>query len=159
MASFQRYLPETPTKKNTNYVLVIEDSPVDFEIITRTFKRVEFFPDIHHCSHGDEAMEFLISVGKDNSINNRPSLVLLDLNLPGMDGRQILVNMKTDDSLKKIPVIVLSTSNNENDIEFSLRQGADKYLKKPMSLDDFAIAANIIKKFWETQIIPHGPYA
>ncbi len=138
------------------YVLVIEDSSIDFEIIVRTFKRVEFFPDMHHCTDGNEAMKFLHSIKCTNSIYPRPSLVLLDLNLPGMDGRQILKSMKSDPELRKIPVIVLSTSNNEDDIEFSLRQGADKYLKKPISLDDFAITANTIKRFWETRVLPYG---
>jgi CheY-like chemotaxis protein len=149
------HILENLSPANT-YVFVIEDSPVDFEIIVRTFKRVEFFPDIHHCADGDEAMEFLHSIKNSNSIYPRPSLVLLDLNLPGTDGRQILTNMKADPELRKIPVIVLSTSNNENDIEFSLRQGADKYLKKPASLDDFAITATTIKNFWEMRILPHG---
>ncbi|OFW88680.1 MAG: hypothetical protein A3J37_06940 [Alphaproteobacteria bacterium RIFCSPHIGHO2_12_FULL_45_9] len=140
----------------STYVYVIEDSEIDFEMIVRTFNRVEFFPDIHHCADGDEALEFLHSVKKNHTTYSPPSLVLLDLNLPGVDGRQILASMKSDPDLRKIPVIVLSTSNNENDIEFSLRQGADKYLKKPLSPDDFATAANTIKIFWETRIIPHG---
>ena len=147
---------ENLTRAST-YVFVIEDSEIDFEIIVRTFNRVEFFPDIHHCSDGDDALNFLHSVKKNNNATfSPPSLVLLDLNLPGTDGRQILSSMKSDPDLRKIPVIVLSTSNNENDIEYSLRQGADKYLKKPLSPDDFATAANIIKHFWETRVIPHG---
>lgn len=145
-------------KNVAHYVFVIEDSPIDFEMIERTFKRVEFFPEVRHCDNGEEAMNFLFSTLDEKSPVRRPSLVLLDLNLPGLDGRQILKNIKSDPHLKKIPVIVLSTSNNENDIEFSFRQGADKYLKKPISVDDFAVAVKIIKDFWETKIISHGSY-
>lgn len=144
--------------KNNHYVLVVEDSEIDYEIIVRTFKRVEFFPEIYHVKDGDEALDFLNLVSQVNSKKSMPSLVLLDLNLPGTDGRQVLTAMKTDETLKKIPVIVLSTSDNTNDIEFSLRQGAEKYLRKPVSMVDFATAVNVIKDYWETQVISHGPY-
>ena len=154
MASSQLLLKQ----KNANYVLIIEDSQDDFEMISRTFKRVEFFPDIHHCTDGNEAMEFLLYASLSQSLNALPSLILLDLNLPGMDGREILLKIKSNKALKRIPVIILSTSHNQDDIEFSLRQGAEKYLCKPISAADFAVAVKVIKKVWESQIIAHGPF-
>ncbi len=142
--------------KKEHYVLIVEDSPVDFEIISRAFKRVEFSPKILRCEDGDQALNFLESSITHNSLTGKPLLVLLDLNLPGTDGREVLATMKSDKIMNQIPVIVLSTSNNENDIEFCFSVGADKYLKKPISADEFADTALTIKKFWEDQIISHG---
>jgi CheY-like chemotaxis protein len=142
--------------KREHFVLIVEDSPVDFEIISRAFKRVEFSPKIHRCEDGDQALNFLVSSIARDSMTGKPLLVLLDLNLPGTDGREVLSTMKSDRIMNQIPVIVLSTSNNENDIEFCFSVGADKYLKKPISADEFAETALTIKKFWEDQIISHG---
>lgn len=135
-----------------HYVLIVEDSPVDFEIISRSFLRVEFKPAVYHCTDGDEALEFLMLPHS----KKQPSLILLDLNLPGTDGRHVLKSIKSDKNLHHVPVIILSTSNNESDIEFCFEYGADKYLKKPISLDEFANTAKVIKNFWEDQIIRHG---
>ncbi len=130
------------------YVLIVEDSPVDFEIISRAFRKIEFTPKIHHCQNGDTALDFL-NKKSDESAPTNPTLVLLDLNLPGTDGRQVLSSMKSSMDLKEIPVIVLSTSNNDNDVEFCFSMGADKYLRKPISADEFAETARIIKEFWD----------
>jgi len=130
------------------YVLIVEDSPVDFEIISRAFRKIEFTPKIHHCQNGDTALDFLNKTSNE-SAQTSPTLVLLDLNLPGTDGRQVLSSMKSSTDLKEIPVIVLSTSNNDNDIEFCFSMGADKYLRKPISADEFAETARIIKEFWD----------
>jgi CheY-like chemotaxis protein len=139
-----------------NYILIVEDSPIDFEIISRAFKRVEFTPEIHHCSDGDEALQFLAKSINPNTSPRKPSLVLLDLNLPGTDGRQVLAEMKEHEILNRIPVIILSTSNNENDIQYCFSKGVDKYLRKPISVDEFAETVRVIKKFWEDQIIRHN---
>ncbi|MFA7276339.1 MAG: response regulator [Pseudobdellovibrionaceae bacterium] len=143
---------------NKRYILIVEDSPVDFEIIARAFRRVEFAPAVRHCRDGDEAVRLLESTLNPISPISPPSLVLLDLNLPGVDGRQVLATMKADSIMRKIPVIVLSTSNNEYDIEFCFSKGADRYMKKPISVDEFAKTAAIIKNFWEEQILRHSSY-
>ena len=144
-----------PRVSNENYVLVIEDSPIDFEIICRTFKKVEFLPQMLHWDNGSGALDFLLDLADKKQANRMPSLVLLDLNMPGVDGREILLNIKNNKALQHIPVIVLSTSNNEGDIEFSYRQGAEKFLRKPITLEDFADVARTIKQFWETQVVAH----
>ena len=141
--------------KNESYVLVIEDSPIDFEIISRTFKKVEFLPQMLHWDVGRGALDFLLDLADKNQTNRMPSLILLDLNMPGVDGREILTTIKANKNLQHIPVIVLSTSNNEGDIEFSYRQGAEKFLRKPITLDEFADVAKTIKQFWETQVVAH----
>lgn len=143
---------KTPHSGQERYVLIVEDSPIDFEIISRSFAKAGFIATIYRCSDGDEALDFL--KGKNDIIlqKGNPALVLLDLNLPGTDGREVLSNIKSDNALKEIPVIILSTSNNDNDIEYCFTQGADKYFKKPISPDDFLETINVIKKFWDTHI-------
>ncbi|HOO50873.1 MAG TPA: response regulator [Alphaproteobacteria bacterium] len=139
------------------YVLIVEDSPVDFEIISRAFRKIEFQPKIHHCEDGDQALDFLSN--KQNAyIAEAPTLVLLDLNLPGTDGRTVLSSMKSQEELKQIPVIVLSTSNNDNDVEFCFSMGADKYLRKPISADEYAETAKIIRDFWNTRTNNYNTY-
>lgn len=135
------------------YVLIVEDSPVDFEIMSRAFRKVEFLPCIHHCDDGDKALNFLEMAADGQLPDGEPLLVLLDLNLPGTDGRQVLSSMKNHNQLKRIPVIILSTSQNEGDLEFCYNHGVNKYLNKPLTATDFVQTAQEIKNFWEDRII------
>lgn len=137
---------------NNRYVLIVEDSPIDFEIISRAFHRISFKPDIHHCKDGDEALSFLNKTTSPDSGCTTPGLVLLDLNLPGTDGRQVLSTIKTSHDLKEIPVVILSTSNNESDMEFCFSTGAEKYLQKPVSPNEFTETAEIIKSVWDSRV-------
>lgn len=136
-------------QRSENYVLVIEDSLIDFEAISRTFKRVHFFAEILHWDNGAGAIEYLLGLADKNQTGKMPSLILLDLNMPGMDGREVLMAIKNNQALKHIPVIILSTSENQSDIEFSYEHGAEKFFRKPTFLDDFAEVARTIKDFWE----------
>lgn len=135
--------------RNESYILVIEDSPIDFEVISRTFKRIDFSPQILHWDNGAAAIEFLLDLADKHQTNKMPSMVLLDLNMPGTDGREILTSIKNDAVLKSIPVIILSTSQNQGDIDFCNLHGAEKFLTKPVSLDEFMDVAKTIKGFWE----------
>lgn len=135
-----------------DYVMVVEDSDVDFEILTRAFRRVKFMPKIHHCTDGDAAVAHLNATFDIEKKIQKPGLILLDLNLPGTDGREILSIIKSSPGLREIPVIVLSTSNNENDIRYCFSIGAEKYLQKPISADEFTETANIIKRFWNDHV-------
>ena len=78
-----------PYDGSGHYVLIVEDSPVDFEIISRSFLKVEFTPSVHHCTDGDQALNFLGLADSNTCPIRKPSLILLDLNLPGTDGRQV----------------------------------------------------------------------
>ncbi|HNQ92076.1 MAG TPA: response regulator [Alphaproteobacteria bacterium] len=135
------------------YVLIVEDSPVDFEIMSRAFRKIKFSPCIHHCEDGDKALNFLEMAADGQLPDGKPLMVLLDLNLPGTDGRQVLSSMKSHEQLKKIPVIILSTSQNDGDLEFCYNHGANKYLNKPLTATDFVHTAKEIKDFWEDRII------
>lgn len=145
------------SESTDDYILVVEDSEVDFDILSRAFRRVKFNPRIHHCTDGDLALAHVNATLAPEKKLLKPSLILLDLNLPGTDGREVLAILKSSMGLQHIPVIVLSTSNNNNDIRYCISIGAEKYLQKPISADEFTETANIIKRFWNDHI--DGPGA
>lgn len=143
-------------QSSQDYVLVVEDSEVDFEILSRAFRRVKFMPKIHHCTDGDAAVAHLNATLDIEKKIQKPGLILLDLNLPGTDGREVLSIIKSSPGLREIPVIILSTSNNDNDIRYCFSIGAEKYLQKPISADEFTETANVIKRFWNDYVDNSG---
>lgn len=104
----------------------------------------------HHCEDGDEALDYLYHRGKfeDPARSPRPGIILLDLNLPGTDGRQVLDIIKQDEFLKDIPVIVLTTSNDPRDIDSCYKSGANSYVQKPVGLDNFMESIQRLHDYW-----------
>lgn len=135
-------------KNRKEYILIVEDSAIDFEIISRSLKMAGVDCPVYHCEDGDSALEFIAASKKAPSTQGLPKLVLLDLNMPGTDGRQVLKEIKSSKRLRKIPVMVLSTSNNTSDIDACYAEGANSYVKKPMSPEDFTQMARSVKAFW-----------
>lgn len=138
-------------------ILIIEDSPEEFEMVRIAFEEANLMNPIYHCDDGDEALDFLYRRGDyaDPSKAPRPSIILLDLNLPGIDGREVLEEIKRDPSLKLIPVIVLTNSNDERDIERCYRDGANSYICKPVNFQGFIESINKLKEYWLTiSVIP-----
>ncbi len=120
-------------------ILIVEDSPSDFESILRSFKKLGVQDAVHHCETGEDALNFLYrrkEYGGEKSAP-RPSVILLDLNLPGTDGRDVLKQIKNDPDLKSIPVIVLTTSDSDKDIRECYQYGANSYMIKPSNWEDF----------------------
>ena len=112
--------------------------------------------DLHVASDGVEALAFLRREGKYADAP-RPDLILLDLNMPRMDGRTFLVEMRADEKLKSIPVVVLTTSQTDEDIFKSYQLGANCYVTKPVGLDEFTKVVNAIEEFWFTIVrLPRG---
>ena len=126
-----KYMKE---RRKEHHIMCVEDSPEDFETIKRAFKKVGMINPIIHFDDGDEALEYLFRKGaySDSKKYPRPNTILLDLNLPGTDGYEILSEVKQDEALKKIPVIVLTTSSDERDIEKCFQAGANSYIVKPV---------------------------
>ncbi len=153
-------MPDYPNPfLNKTYLplLVVEDSDVDFEVLMRSLKKLSFQPQIYRVEDGDEALDFLFHQGQytDNKKTPRPALILLDLNLPGTDGRQVIVQLKQNRSLKMIPIIVFTTSSNPHDVEFCYQHGANSYLLKPLETQAFNDSVNILLAYWlETAILP-----
>ncbi|MBM4053743.1 MAG: response regulator [Planctomycetes bacterium] len=138
-------------------ILLVEDSPEDYETTVRAFRKSGLKNGIVHCQDGDEAIDYLFHRGKfaDAGKHHLPGIILLDLNLPGTDGREVLKEIKKNETLKKIPVVVLTTSSDERDIEQCYADGANSYIQKPVDLSGFFDAVKRLKEYWfEISIIP-----
>lgn len=138
-------------------ILVIEDSDEHFESIRRAFARTGIGNPLHRCEDGDDALDYLFRRGEhaDPVRSPRPAVVLLDLNLPGTDGREVLDRIKSDDGLRVMPVVVLTTSSHPADIEQCYRTGASSYIVKPLRFDDFLKAIESLRSYWfETVALP-----
>jgi len=140
-------------------ILLVEDSPEDYEVTVRAFRKANLVNPVFRCQDGEEALDFLYRRGRyaDPARSPRPGLILLDLNLPGTDGRQVLAQVKADAQLRSIPVVVLTTSADERDIEGCYRAGANSYVQKPVSLDAFLRSVQLLKNYWfEVAILPRS---
>jgi chemotaxis family two-component system response regulator Rcp1 len=128
-------------------VLLVEDSPGDVRLTREAFRDANVSTRMHVASDGAEAMAFL---KHDAPYTNapRPDLILLDLNLPRMDGREVLAHIKADESLRMIPTVILTTSEAEADIVTSYKLQANCYLSKPVQLDAFETLVRSINDFW-----------
>jgi len=138
-------------------ILLVEDSPEDYEATERAFRRAGLRNPIYRCTDGDEALDYLYRRGRyaDPAAAPRPGIILLDLNLPGTDGREVLETVKRDADLKRIPVIVLTTSSDERDVAACYAAGANSYIQKPVDLDGFLRAIDRLKGYWfEVVILP-----
>jgi two-component system, chemotaxis family, response regulator Rcp1 len=132
-------------------VLLVEDSPGDVRLTQEAFRDANRSIHLHVAFDGVEAMAFLRREGV-HADAPRPDLILLDLNLPKMDGREVLANIKTDDSLKTIPTVILTTSEAEVDIVKSYQLQANCYLSKPAHWDAFDSLVKSINDFWLTKV-------
>ena len=128
-------------------VLLVEDSPGDVRLTQEAFRYAGDPVNLHVASDGVEAMSFLRREGILRDAP-RPDFILLDLNLPKMDGRQVLSEIKNDPALKSIPTIILTTSDAEADIVKSYQLQANCYLSKPVQLDEFENLVKSINDFW-----------
>jgi len=133
----------------TIQVLLVEDSPGDVRLTKEAFREANESIHLHVVSDGLEAMAFLNRKGIYANAE-RPDFILLDLNLPRMDGREVLATIKGDESLKTIPTIILTTSDAEADIQKSYQLQANCYLTKPVLLDNFEAVVRSINDFWLT---------
>ncbi|MGB8521405.1 MAG: response regulator [Candidatus Acidiferrales bacterium] len=132
-------------------VLLVEDSPGDVRLTQEAFRDANKSVRFHVASDGMEAMAFLRHEGPHIDAP-RPDLILLDLNLPKMDGREVLARIKGDESLKTIPTVILTTSEAEADIVKSYQLQANCYLVKPVQFGAFEILVKSINDFWLTKV-------
>jgi CheY-like chemotaxis protein len=145
------------TIRPNQLILIVEDSDIDYETTIRAFKKSNMSNPVKRCEDGEEAFDYLYQRNRysDASKSPRPDLILLDLNLPGTDGREVLEEIKKDPKLKAIPVIVLTTSSDDKDIEACYRSGANSYIQKPVDLQGFFAAIQRLKDFWfEVVLLP-----
>lgn len=130
-------------------ILLIEDNPGDARLTTEALKEAKVRNKLHHVTDGVEALAFLRRQEPYTGAQ-RPDLILLDLNLPRKDGREVLKEIKADDHLKRIPVVILTTSQAEEDILRAYNLNANCYVAKPVDLDQFLKVVQTINDFWLT---------
>ena len=128
-------------------VLLVEDNPGDVRLTEEAFKDAKVQLEMHVATDGVEAMEFLHREGK-YAESPRPDLILLDLNLPRKDGRDVLAEVKGDPTLMTIPVVILTTSQSDVDIESSYMLHANCYISKPVDMEGFLTVVKSIDDFW-----------
>lgn len=136
---------------NVQSILIVEDNDDDYEATLRALQREKHLKNpVFRCSDGLDAWEYLNGTGRYAPPNDtpRPGLVLLDLNMPGLDGRQLLQRMKSDIILREIPVVVMTTSTAEEDIRACYKAGANTYIRKPASWVDFKEAITRLHEYW-----------
>lgn len=140
-------------------ILVVEDSPEDFETTVRAFRKAGMSNPVRHCVDGDEALDYLFRRGSYAEAQSapRPIIVMLDLNLPGTDGHEVLEAVKADAELRRIPIIVLTTSIDPRDVEACYSAGANTYIKKPVNFPGFLEAIGRLRDFWfQIAVLPPG---
>ena len=146
---------------NVNYghpieILLVEDNPADVRLTQEAFKEGKVRNNLNVASNGEEALAFLRRKGQFAKAP-RPDVILLDLNLPRKDGHEVLAEIKTDPSLKRIPVVILTTSQAEQDILKTYDLHANCYVTKPVDLDRFLEVVKSVEDFWLTIVkLPPG---
>ncbi len=137
-------------------ILLVEDNPGDVGLTREALADSKFMNTLHVAEDGEEALDFLYKREKFSAAP-RPDLILLDLNLPKKDGREVLAEIKEEDDLKRIPVVILTTSKAEEDVLKTYNLHANCYIAKPIDLDQFLHIVNSIEQFWMSVVIlPNG---
>jgi CheY-like chemotaxis protein len=132
-------------------ILLVEDSPSDVAMTVAALREGHIASDMHVAGDGETAVDFLHRRGEFAGVP-RPDLILLDLNLPKKDGLEVLADVKDDDDLKAIPVVVLTTSAAESDVLRSYKLHANSYVTKPVGFEPFLAAVRQIENFWLTLV-------
>jgi CheY-like chemotaxis protein len=144
---------------STPPLLIVEDSDEDFEAYQRYLHRSNLTIPVYRCVNGDEAIAFLYKTGKYSNpdIAPLPGLIWLDLNLPGTDGREVLIEIKQDSNLSQIPIVVFSTSNDPKDIKSCYERGIAGYVAKPTNTNQLQRSIQTILDYWfAVCALPHS---
>jgi two-component system response regulator len=140
-------------------ILLVEDNIDDYDAAIRSFKAAHLDNPVHWSRTGGDALDYLKSEGTYAQSPSRelPGLILLDLNMPGLDGKAVLESTKQNPKLKKIPIIILTTSSDERDVQQCYELGASTYIQKPVSFDGLINAVQHLKDYWfGIAILPGG---
>ncbi len=145
-------MPEMPRLGRPAEILLVEDNPGDVELTRESLEMAGMSTNLHVVPDGIEAMAFLHRQGHYAGVP-RPDLILLDLNLPKMDGREVLAQVKTDEDLRVIPIVVLTTSRADEDILQSYKLNANSYIGKPREFAAFTQIMRALDTFWFTVVL------
>ena len=144
-------IEEAPVHGHPINILLVEDSPADVRLTRECLLSAKISNTLHVVSNGEEALEFLHQRGPFAG-RPRPDLILLDLNMPVMDGRETLALIKQDEQLRRIPVVILTSSRGEDDIFKSYDLHANCYIVKPINFEQFLQSIRSIESFWLTVV-------
>jgi len=140
---------QMPRRHESQPILIVEDSLDDFEAAKRAFSKANLNNPIKHAMSGEEAIAYL------KSDSSKPGIILLDLNMPGLDGRKTLEIIKRTPELKRIPIVILTTSDDERDVSACYEMGANTYIQKPVDFDGLIAAIKQLKEYWfEIALLP-----
>lgn len=136
--------------QNNVEILLVEDNPEDVEITVRAFKKRNLKNKIHVVEDGEEALDYIFATGAyhERDINHRPKVILLDLKLPKVDGLEVLRRIRADERTKQIPVVVLTSSQEERDIVESYKLGVNSYIVKPVDFVKFLETVSELGFYW-----------
>ena len=129
-------------------ILLVEDDIADQKLIKTSLRSEKIANELYSVQTGEEGLDFLYRRGNYSSGTPRPDLILLDLNMPGMGGKEFLRQIKEEERLKQIPVVILTTSEAENDIIDSYKLQASGYVRKPVTIEEFKKAMKQLKEYW-----------
>jgi two-component system, chemotaxis family, response regulator Rcp1 len=147
----------TPAPRGLIDILLVEDSPSEAELARQVLLEARVRSNLSIVGDGEAAMAFL-ERRPPYTDSRRPDLILLDLNLPGKDGREVLAEIKSDDQLKQIPVVVLSASPADEDVANAYASQANAYIRKPSNLDEFVECMKLLEAFWLSMVrLPPAP--
>jgi two-component system response regulator len=141
----------------TSSILLVEDNPDDVTLARRAFRKNNIDNEIIVAKDGAEALQLLLPADQSSAQVN-PAIVLLDLNLPKVSGLDVLRRLRADERTEMLPIIMLTTSSEDRDVEYSYRLGANSFVRKPVNFDDFQNAARVLGEYWlEINEGPEGP--
>jgi two-component system, chemotaxis family, response regulator Rcp1 len=143
---------DEPTLGRTAIILLVEDNQNDVKLTRLSFEKARMKVDLHVVEDGEECMAFLRKKGQFTSAPT-PDLILLDLNLPGMDGREVLAEISGDEVLRHFPVVILTTSRNEEEILKMYQLRCSSYIVKPIDLEQFLRVVRTITEYWFTVVV------
>jgi len=129
-------------------ILLVEEDPADQILVKASLRNQRIANDLRIANSSEEALDFLYHRGNYAKDTSRPELILLDLNMPGMGGKESLKRIKDDENLKQLPVVMLTTSDSEMDILDSYKLQASGYVSKPVTLDEFKKVVERIEEYW-----------
>lgn len=141
-----------PSQSRPAEILLVDDSSIDVKLTRKAFERERLLVNLHHVENGEECLAFLHKQGKYSGVPT-PDLILLDINMPVMDGHEVLAKLVQEENLKHLPVIVLTSSEDERDVLMMYKLRCNAYLTKPVDALKFQEVIKLVNAFWLTVVV------